>query len=150
MNFRNIQLNRRARQQLEIQPNRPSRRRTLRLHCFQHLRKHNQSRWSHREQYASACCRWKSGFHLFEFFLVKSPVDVPQPGYGRTTEAYEGDNVNLHCSDDNPRGRFSRVNFNLSDNEILRFLALLFTVSIIWSVMTRARFAGDINDLMML
>lgn len=42
--------------------------------------------------------------------------------FGRTKEAYEGDTVSLTCSDDNPRGRFSRVKSQsaiLKENYIL-------------------------------
>lgn len=38
--------------------------------------------------------------------------NVPHPEiYGRTKEAFEGDTVSLTCTDDNPRGRYSRVNY---------------------------------------
>jgi hypothetical protein len=59
---------------------------------------------------------------MYKFFEIDFnsslvPANLPgqegheSPEYGRTKEAYEGDTVSLTCSDENSRGRYSRVNF---------------------------------------
>lgn len=44
-------------------------------------------------------------------FLDNAPVFNDRNDFGSTKEAYEGDTVSLSCSDENPRGRYSRVIF---------------------------------------
>lgn len=62
---------------------------------------------------------------LTDFISLVNPPQEDTESYERTKEAYEGDTVSLSCSDDNPRGHYSRVNF---DNPMIN-LTFIFMIT---------------------
>jgi hypothetical protein len=57
---------------------------------------------------------WVSGFFNdnFDDITDNEPDPGQDPGYGRTKEGYEGDTVQLTCSDENRRGNIRVIFYN--------------------------------------